>query len=329
MRAAGASLPAQTQPRGGVAQLRDVRRALERLGAERRGVAVVDRGLERGRGDVPVEHARVRVVEDRRLDVPLEQRRRLAHEVLVERVLRGDEDREAVLAAAGASPLLAKARHRAGEADRDRAVEVADVDAELERVGGRDAEQVALDEPPLDLPPLLRRVAGAVRGQPGRGCRVEPVAGEAVDELRRLAALREADRAQAAADEPGEQPRRLAERARPQPELGVEERRVPERDRPLRPRRRVVLDHRRLLAGERAARARRRSRSWPRRAGTAARRRRSARAAAAGAGRSRRASRRRRGRRAPRPRRRSGGCGGSRPTGRVAAGRRCGACPGS
>ena len=49
----------------------------------------------------------------------------------------------------------------------------------------------------------------------------------------------------------GEQPRRFSERARPQPELGVEERRVPERDRPLGPGRRVVLDHRRLLAGER------------------------------------------------------------------------------
>ena len=113
-----------------------------------------------------VEHARVRVVEDRRLDPALEQRRRLAHEVLVERVLRGDEHREAVLAAAGASPLLAQARDRAGEADRDRAVEVADVDPELERVGRGDAEQLALDEPPLDLAALLRRVAGAVRGEP-------------------------------------------------------------------------------------------------------------------------------------------------------------------
>ena len=168
MRAAGESLPAQTQPRARVAQLRDVRRPLQRLRAEGRGVALVDGRLEGGRGDVAVEHARVGVVEDRRLDAALEQRRRLAHEVLVERVLRGDEDREAVLAAAGASPLLAEARDRAREADRDRAVEVADVDAELERVGRRDAEQLALDEPPLDLAPLLRRVAGAVRREPPR-----------------------------------------------------------------------------------------------------------------------------------------------------------------
>src|SRR4029079_1386899 len=109
-----------------------------------------------------------------------------------------------LVAAAGSSPLLAEARHGAREADRDRAVEVADVDAELERVGGGDAEQVPLDEPPLDLAPLLRRGAGAVRGEPPSGLRVQPIACEAVDELRRLAALREADRAQATADEPRE-----------------------------------------------------------------------------------------------------------------------------
>src|SRR5439155_14740793 len=135
------------------------------------------------------------------------------------------------LAAAGTSPLLAEAGHRAGEADRDRAVEVADVDAELERVGGRDPEQVALDELPFDLAALLRRVAGAVRREPCRRFGVEPIACEAVDELRRLAALREADRAQAAADEACEEPRCLAERARPQAELGVEKRWVPECDR--------------------------------------------------------------------------------------------------
>ena len=57
---------------------------------------------------MPVENARVRVVEDRRLDSTSEQRLRLAHEELVERVLGGDEDGEPVAAAAGASPLLAE-----------------------------------------------------------------------------------------------------------------------------------------------------------------------------------------------------------------------------
>ena len=101
-----------------------------------------------------VEDARVRVVEDRRLDAAAEQRLGLAHEVLVERVLARDEHGEPVPAAAGAAPLLAQARDRAREADRDHRVEQADVDAELERVRRGHAEQLALDEPPLDLAAL-------------------------------------------------------------------------------------------------------------------------------------------------------------------------------
>ena len=104
-------------------------------------------------------------------------------------------------AAPGPSPLLAQRGDRAGEADRDRAVELADVDPELERVGGRDAEQLALHQPPLDLPALRGRVPGAVGREPGGSRGVDPVGGEAVDQLRRLAALREADRAQPARDE--------------------------------------------------------------------------------------------------------------------------------
>ena len=77
----------------------------------------------------------------------------------------------------------------------------------------RDAEQLARDEPPLDLAPLRRRVAGAVRARARRGRRPSAVGGEAVDQLGRLAALREAERPQAARDELGHQPRRLAERA--------------------------------------------------------------------------------------------------------------------
>ena len=125
---------------------------------------------------MPVEHARVRVVEDRRLHAPAEQRVGLAHEVLVERVLARDQHGEPVAAATGATPLLAQRRDRAGEADGDRAVEQADVDAELERVRRRDAEQLSLDEPPLDVAPLLRacsrrgtaRAASPSRARPAR-----------------------------------------------------------------------------------------------------------------------------------------------------------------
>ena len=123
-----------------------------------------------------------------------------------------------------------------GKPDRDGAVEQADVDAELERVGGRHAEELALDQAPLDLAPLRGRVAGPVGREPRGGLRVEALGGEAVDQLDRLAALGEADRPQAARDELGEEPRALPERAGAELERLVEHRRVPEGDRARRPR---------------------------------------------------------------------------------------------
>src|SRR5215203_3338335 len=174
------------------AEIRKLRRALERLRAECLGVLLVERGLEGSRADMSVEDARVRVVEDRRLDPPVEQRLRVAHEELVECVLRGDHRGEPVPTAPGAAPLLPEARDGSREADADDGVEEADVDPELERVRRADPEQVSLDEPALDLPPLRWGVAGAVRGQ-ARGV-AEALGGEAMDELRGLAALCETER---------------------------------------------------------------------------------------------------------------------------------------
>ena len=161
------------------------------------------------------------------------------------------------------------------------------------------------------------RVAGAVRREP----RVvaEPLGGEAVDQLRRLAALRERERAQAALDEPRLELRRLA---RAPSRAGRAPRRAAAGSRGRPSARRAAPRRRRSRSPARRAatrRARRGSRSSPRRAGTAGRSRRCARAAAAAAGRSRRASRRRRGRRAPRRRRRSGGSRARRPSGRGSA----------
>ena len=247
---------AQRDPRGRVvaagpdvarlrlAQLRECGRALERRIAEDRPVGVVQGSLEGRREHVAVEDARVLVVEDRRFDPAPQQRSRLAHEVLVERVLARDEHREPVSAPSRAAPLLPQRRDRSGEADRDHAVEQADVDPELERVRRRDAEQLALEQAPLDLTPLRRRVARAI----GRERRVvaEPVGGEAVDQLGGPPALGEAERAQAARDQIGHQLRGLAQRARAQAELLVGEGRVPERHGALGARRRVVADHRHL-----------------------------------------------------------------------------------
>ena len=58
----------------GAAQLGEHRRPLERRVAEQLAVGVVERRLEGGGAHVAVEHARVLVVEDRRLDAAAEQR---------------------------------------------------------------------------------------------------------------------------------------------------------------------------------------------------------------------------------------------------------------
>ena len=134
--------------------------------AERVGVVGRERQLVGGGDQVLEVDLLGLVVEDRLLDRAVEELVRVAAEELVERVVAGHVQREAGLAPARAAPHLAQARHRAGEGHADGGVEVADVDPELERVGGDDGEQVALGEPPLDLAPLRRRVARAVGRDP-------------------------------------------------------------------------------------------------------------------------------------------------------------------
>ena len=88
----------------------------------------------------------------------------MAHVPLVELVVARHEHRGGTAgAAAGAADLLAHRRERAGEAVEHDRVERADVDAELERVGGHHAAELAGRELGLELAPLVGEVAGAVR----------------------------------------------------------------------------------------------------------------------------------------------------------------------
>src|SRR5438477_10596033 len=112
------------------------------------------------------------VVEDRRLDGTLEELLGMSAEELVERVVAGDVEREPPAPPPSrAPPLLSKARDRAGERDRYGGIELADVDAQLERARGDHAEQLALREAALDFAPLLGRIAGAVGRDPVRSFR--------------------------------------------------------------------------------------------------------------------------------------------------------------
>ena len=82
----------------------------------------------------------------------VEQVLRVARQVLVERVARADQDRDAD--GSPRRPARPKRCQVAGDgariADADHGVEVADVDAELERVGGHDAQDLAVAQAVLD-----------------------------------------------------------------------------------------------------------------------------------------------------------------------------------
>ena len=187
-------------------------------------------------------------IEDRRLDGPVEELVGMAAEELVQRVLARDVDRQPAPAPPGPAPHLAQRRDRARERDADRRVERADVDAQLQRVRGDDAEQLAVDEPLLQLAPLLRRVARAVgrdpRRQLGAPALLQRELGELGHQLDGLARLHEDDRARALAHELGEQVGSLGERGAPRGELLVGDRRVPHGDRLLGAGRAVAVDHR-------------------------------------------------------------------------------------
>ena len=175
-----------------------------------------------------VENSGVPVVEDGCLDWPTQQGARVAHEELVERVVGGDENCKPEPPPSRSTPLLPQACDGPWKPDRDRAIEQPDVDTQLERARRGNTKELAIDEPLLDVTALLGCVAGAIRGEaPGEGG-VEPLARDAVDDLRRPPALGEHDRPQTAGDELCEQPTGVTERARTQPELRIDELRVPE-----------------------------------------------------------------------------------------------------
>ena len=257
----------------------------------------------------------------------------MAAEELVQRVLARHVERQPAPAPPRAPPHLPQRGDRPGERDADRRVQRADVDPELQRVGRDDAEQLAGDQPPLQLPPLLGRVARAVGRDPLRQRRIpaplQLVGRELRHQLDGLARLHEDDRPRALDHEPTSRFAASASAEPRSPRRVVDHRRVPHRDR-----RGACRASRR---GRSRARRPGRSASRParpgwrrslKRAGTAARSRRTRRSAAAAAARWPRASRRCRGRRAPRRPRRPPGCGRNRPTPGGSGGSRRAACPG-
>ncbi len=178
----------------------------------------------------------------------------MAAEELVQGVLAGDVQGQSLGAPPRPPPHLAQARDRAWEGDADRRVQLPDVDAQLERVGGDDRQQLAGRQPSLDLAPLLGRVAGPVGGDPLGELRaaqlLEPGASEPLDQLDPAPAAEEADRPHPLANQVGEQLGGLGEDRAPRHRPRVDDRRVPDPDPPAGARSAVGIDQAEGLADQ-------------------------------------------------------------------------------
>ncbi len=172
-----------------------------------------------GRAEVGPEHVRVVRVEHGGLHRPADQRLGVVDQVGVERVVAGDQHPQGVAGATSGPPQLLPERGAgAGEADHQDGVEAGDVDAELERVGGGQPDQLAAAQLVLELAPLLGEVAAAVgRDASGQG-RVdlgEQLAGGPGDLLDAAPRADEGEGADVLDDEVGEEVGGLGARGAP------------------------------------------------------------------------------------------------------------------
>ena len=122
-----------------------------------------EREFERGSAQVREQDVQVVRIDTGLLRWPLEQELGVMDDVLVDRRTRGDEDRDARPGPPpGSTELLPGRRDRARIAGQDRRVESTDVDAELERVGRDDAEDLPVSQSSLDGSTLGGEIAAAI-----------------------------------------------------------------------------------------------------------------------------------------------------------------------
>ena len=135
---------------------------------ERRGLVVAHRLLARGAGEVGLEHVRVRRVDHRGLGRLREQIVRVVDQVLVERIVLGDQDGDRRFAAPARAPgLLPHRGARARVAGEERRVQRTHVDPQLQGVRRRDAQQLAGRRGRVRAP--CAPPAGSRPGTPSRG----------------------------------------------------------------------------------------------------------------------------------------------------------------
>ncbi len=131
--------------------------------AEEPELGFAEREFPGGAPQMRLQDVRVRGVDHRGFGGTFEQVGGVVHEVLVQRIVLGNQDRERVGVPATGSPhLLPHGGAGARVAGEDGGVERADVDAQLQRTGGCDRQQLAVGQLALDATPVLGEVAGPV-----------------------------------------------------------------------------------------------------------------------------------------------------------------------
>ncbi len=199
---AAAQLPVGDQP---------VQRLAGRLAAEHLELVLGQRQLGGRAAQLGAEHVGVGRVGDGGLDGAAEHRLRVVGQVVVQRVVAGDEHHERLpLRAAGPAGLLPERGQRARVAGQQDGVQAGDVDAQLQGVGGRHPQQVTGRQRPLQLPALLGQVAAPVglhpSGQVGPAAVDQDAAGLVGDRLGRAPRPHEGQRPGALLHQVGQQP---------------------------------------------------------------------------------------------------------------------------
>ncbi len=178
-----------------------------------------------------LQHVGIVRVDHRRLGSAGEQLPGVADEVLVEGILPAHQHRQRQATGASRPPgLLPERGDGARVSVDDGGVQAPHVDAELHGIGRGDRQQLAGEEPPFDVATLLRQIARPVGRDPFGEVPSQPLRRPAVDQLGRLAAAREHDRVELAADQIRQQVGALGHGAAAPPQPGFLQRRVPQRD---------------------------------------------------------------------------------------------------
>ncbi len=212
-----------------------------------------ERQLERGALDVREQDLQVVRVDQRVFGRRVEEVRRVADDVLVERRAARHQHRGRLpRTTARAAGPLPRGRDRARVAGQHRDVERADVDTELERARGDDRAHLAVAQPLLDLPAPVRQIAAPI--PPHHIVRARRplyrVLQVARQDLGDEPALREHDDLQAAPEELQRHPPRFLGVRPADAELLVDDGRVDEEEVLLAARRAALLDQLERPLGE-------------------------------------------------------------------------------